>query len=382
MSNVSLDVGNDQQAYQLDALPQRGVEFFQVALEQSDGTPELAGTDDTAPALDQYSSIGPADGQGAGTITYETRDGQSVLVSESVNPSLYHQVVSDGKTLSAIGSSELQGYDLADSEATGPSLQDYKAIGPADEVGPGLIRYETASGEKVIVSQATNPQLYDQVAADYDKLSTINQAEAQGYSLSGADDTPPGDIVLDSIEDLGNGIMQYETESGEKVVVSQDLNSTHYDQLSGLNAQKEDIGKSQDAGYKLADGDTVAPGLTEYKGIRPPDEDGPGLIRYTDASGEKVVVSQVTNPELYDQVVADYSRASAIKQSKDEGYLLSNDKFSQAPDFQKVGSPDEFGNGIIRFETASGDKFIVSQDINPQLYDAAVDAYNRFSEAG
>lgn len=424
----------------------------QGAWDDAAGAPQLAGADDSAPNLGDYRSIGPQDGMGAGTITYETKDGQSVLVSQSVNPELYDQVVNDGKTLTAIGSSAAQGYDLADSDATspglenykeigpadevgpglvryettsgdkvivsqqtnpelyekvtndsktlsaigssgvegyeladsdeaGPALQDYKAIGPADEVGPGLIRYETASGDKVIVSQETNPELYDQVAADYDKLGTINQAVDDGYSLAGGDATVPSDIDLASVEDLGNGVLRYETAGGDKVVVSQDYNSGLYDQVSGLSTQKEGIEQSRDAGYTLAGSDATAPALTEYKGIRPPDELGEGLIGYTDSSGQKVVVSKENNPELFDQVSADYEKASAIKQSKDEGYVLTNDKYSEAPDFSVVGSPDEFGNGIIRFETASGDKYIVSQDINPQLYDAAVDAYNRFSSA-
>lgn len=348
------------------------------AWDDATGSPQLADTDDTAPNLGDYRSIGPQDGMGAGTITYETKDGKSVLVSQSVNPELYDQVVNDGKTLSAIGSSEIEGYDLAGSGDTGPALQDYKGIGPADEVGPGLIRYETASGDKVIVSQATNPELYDKVSTDYDKLSTLNQSVEDGYSLAGGDATVPSDIDLGSVEDLGDGILQYETAGGEKVVVSQDYNANLYDQVSGLSAQKEDIEQSRDAGYTLADSGTAAPALTEYKGIRPPDDLGEGLIGYTDSSGQKVVVSKENNPDLYDQVSSDYAKASAIKQSKEEGYLLSNDKFSEAPDFAVVGSPDEFGNGIIRFETASGDKFIVSQDINPQLYDAAVEAYNSF----
>lgn len=337
---------------------------------------DLADPETTAPSLNDYNSIGAPDEVGPGLIEFETQGGDKVLVSQQTNPELYDQVSQDSQTLTAIGSSQVEGYDLADAETTAPALTDYAGIGPADEVGDGLIRYETQSGDKVIVSQQTNPELYDQVKSDYDTMKTLNEAADNGYSMAGADATLPKDLNLDSVTDLGNDVLQYETEGGDKVAVSKDINPDLYQQVSTLGEQKDGITALEDAGYKLADSGAEAPALTEYKGVRPPDEMGEGLIGYTDTEGNKVVVSQANNPELFDQVKADYEKIQVISQSKEEGYTLANDQYSQAPDFSRVGSPDEFGNGMIRFETASGDKFVVSQDINPQLYDAAVQQYN------
>lgn len=334
---------------------------------------DLADADASLPADLDVSSITEHDN---GVVTYDTDGGDKVAVSEDISPDLYNQLSQLSEQKDAIANSEADNYTLAAADTQAPALGDYERIGYPDEVGDGLIRYETKDGGKVVVSEATNPELYDQVSADYEKLSTLNQLADDGYGTAGGSDAIKDGVDPASITDQGGGVLTYETEGGDKVAVSQDLSPDLYDDLSALSGQADTLQTYEDAGYTMASADTAAPSLAEYKGIHPPED---GLIRYTNADGTKMVVSEATNPDLYNQVSSDYDKAKVISDSKQEGYTLTDATYNGAPDFTKVGSPDEFGDGLIRFETASGDKFIVSQDINPDLYQAAVDAYTAFS---
>lgn len=112
-----------------------------------------------------------------------------VLLKNSANNK---KVEAGDKTAQGLAASKEQGYELAAKDAAPPTtLGDYKAIGPADEVGPGLIRYETQDGKKVIVSEKDSPELFKQVSADFKALSGVNASEAAGYQRLGGDATAP-----------------------------------------------------------------------------------------------------------------------------------------------------------------------------------------------
>lgn len=127
----------------------------------------------------------------------------------------------------ALASSKADGYRIAQAGDTAPVLDTYKAIGPADEVGPGMIRYETLSGDKVVVSRETNSDLYEKVKSDGETWGLINDSKNAGYHLAGADEAGSVSLV-GTPEELGHGLIRYETASGDKIIVSQAISPDLY----------------------------------------------------------------------------------------------------------------------------------------------------------
>ncbi|NWE37714.1 hypothetical protein HX800_37350, partial [Pseudomonas gingeri] len=114
-------------------------------------------------------AIGPADEVGPGLIRYETQDGKKVIVSEKDSPDLFKQVSADFKALSGVNASEAAGYQRLGGDATAPEkLGDYKALGPPDETGPGVIRDETQDGNKFLISQRDNPEAVKKAKEAYE----------------------------------------------------------------------------------------------------------------------------------------------------------------------------------------------------------------------
>ena len=55
------------------------------------------------------------------------------------------------------------------------------AIGPPDETGPGVIRYETQDGSKVVISQRDNPEAFQKAKDDHASFSGLSSSENAGY---------------------------------------------------------------------------------------------------------------------------------------------------------------------------------------------------------
>lgn len=99
-------------------------------------------------------------------------------VQAPVNTSIAYTPL--GSEIFAINASQAEGYRLAGPNDT---MDPAANIGAPEEVGPGLIRYNTASGDNVIVSQDITPALYDQVARLY--VGTTGAAGASDTSSFG-----------------------------------------------------------------------------------------------------------------------------------------------------------------------------------------------------
>ena len=92
---------------------------------------------------------------------FETTDGKKVVVSKDLSPDLYEQSVAQGDTWDTINSSEKNGYKLAGAEDY-PDDKDITRWGWPDELGPGLIQFETKDG-KFVVAEDINAPLYDRI---------------------------------------------------------------------------------------------------------------------------------------------------------------------------------------------------------------------------
>ncbi len=197
---------------------------------------------------------------------------------------------------------------------------------------------------------------------------------------AGPDDKAPALTDYKQIDKPNNGVIRYQTQDGTWVSVSQSVNQNLFDQVVHDGKILDAIHKSEDEGYVLAGKDDKPPAFGDYKFIGPENEGADGIIRYETFDGKKVVVAEAINPALYDSVAKSYKALTAINKSQADGYSLPGPDDNNLS-IAQTGSPDEFGNGVIRFSTTDGRKFVVSQELNPSLYQQALTAYENQSAA-
>jgi len=196
----------------------------QEAIKRLD-SPDLADIGNTGIPLANIESIHKVSDN---VIELKTRDGQNITIIKQITPYLFDAMASKADAVGVLNDSKSEGFRIAQSGDTRPGLGDYKGIGPADELGPGFIRYETLSGDKVIVSKEVNMNLYEQVKADRATWQVINTSKDDGYRLAGNDETANLKFV-GTPEELGHGLIRYESATGEKIIVSQDISPNLYD---------------------------------------------------------------------------------------------------------------------------------------------------------
>ena len=341
---------------------------------------KLAAADAKAPeTLDGYKAIGPPDEMGPGLIRYVTSDGQQLILAEQDNPELFKQISADFKSLTGVVASQADGYQWLGADQAGPEkLGDYLAIGPAEEMGPGVIRYVSQDGNKYVVTKRDNPALFDKVNDAYASLSGITSSEADGYRRATDNEAwpPYNGTAVGAVDEVGPGLIRYDN-GNEKVVVARDDNPKLFDYLAALHEVINDPAKSGDintaisGGATLADQGTELPGLNDYKNFFWTVGQEGETLTYETHDGQKVVVSKDLTPELFKSASTANETWSKIHSSEAEGYKLAGpNDFLKNTDIT-FGSPDELGNGLIRYETSEG-KVIVSKEISPQLYDDVV----------
>lgn len=338
---------------------------------------ELAAKDAAAPpALADYKAIGPPDEVGPGLIRYETQDGKKVIVSEQDSPELFKQVSQDFKSLSGVVASQNAGYQSLGADGSAPAkLADYKSLGPPDETGPGVIRYETQDGTKVVISQRDNPEAFQKAKEAYESFTGLATSEDAGYKRASDNEVwpPYGGTAVGPVDEVGPGLIRFES-NGQKMVVARDDTPKLFDYLAGLHAVYTDPGKKAvvegelNNGAVLADANTPVPGLNDYKNFSWNNDQKDQILTYELHDGTKVVVSSDVSPELFKRVATANETWAKIHTSEGEGYKLAGpNDFLKNTDIT-FGSPDELGDGLIRYETSEG-KVIVSKELSPQLYD-------------
>jgi hypothetical protein len=187
---------------------------------------------------------------------------------------------------------------------------------------------------------------------------------------------PPIDGTKVSV--LENGDMHYERD-GQGVIVAASTNPQLFKfltQLLHLNespSQKTQIDKAIDEGTKVADRNTELPAWNDINNFEWQGQlETAEVVTFTTHDGEKVTVSKALTPELF--VAAQQMGLSRVtlenRLNADDGRELADGNLYVAEhDIVLTGSRDEFGNGIIQFETRDGKKYVVSEFQNKELYD-------------
>lgn len=336
----------------------------------------LAASDAKVPDSINEKLIGPPDEAGEGLIRYVDADGKKVIVSEQDNPELFKQLSEDFKALSGINASEKDGYVRAVGDAKTPEkLTDIRIVGPEDEAGPGLIRFETQDGKKVVVSKRDNPTLFEFALNAREQLQGKDKSRDDGYRVAGDNETwPPFDgTTIGPPDEMGPNLIRYE-HNGEKVVVAREDNPKLFDHLAGMYRVMTDPDKKSavegalNSGAVLEDANSPLSGLNDITDFSWQVGEEGNVLSYKTQDGKQHVVSKDVAPEQFKQVEKVRETWAKIHDSEAQGYKLAGPN-----DFVKnqntiMGSPDELGDGLIRYQNDDG-KFIVSKDISPQLYE-------------
>ncbi|AGT08890.1 hypothetical protein [Paracoccus aminophilus] len=143
-------------------------------IQQDEFGAEVLKRDDTPPTIPDLKDVDFAESRG-GSITIADKDGKRTVVNKELTPETYKAATELAKSVEGIRMSEQHGYKNETGGTYSDKQIDGAVIGPANEVGPGLIRAEIPndSGEKqkVVVSKDVNPGLYDRLEAAYKGFS-------------------------------------------------------------------------------------------------------------------------------------------------------------------------------------------------------------------
>jgi hypothetical protein len=189
--------------------------------------PNLAAASNTGVPLGDIASVEKLSDN---VLELKTRDNQTIIIVKQVTPYLFDGMASKADAVNTINKSMADGYKLAQAGDIAPGLGDYKFVGDADEVGPGMIRYETFSGNKIIVSKEVNITLYEQVKSDSETLKIINDNQGDGYRLAQPGETASSSAVTGKADELGHDLICYQTTTGEKIIASKNITPDLYDQ--------------------------------------------------------------------------------------------------------------------------------------------------------
>ncbi|MEG5264344.1 hypothetical protein TRP66_08570 [Pseudomonas sp. JDS28PS106] len=203
----------------------------------------------------------------------------------------------------------------------------------------------------------------DQNAKKPDRIATDNEV------------WPPIDGTKVSV--LENGDMHYERD-GQGVIVAASTNPQLFKfltQLLDLNespSQKAQIDKAIEDGTPVADRNTEMPAWGDIKSFEwQGDLETAEVVTLVKHDGEKITVSKALTPELFAAAQQmGLSRFTLEDRVNNAGRELADENLYVAEhDIVLTGSRDEFGNGVIQFETRDGKKYVVSEFQNKELYD-------------
>ncbi|HEK1769277.1 TPA: hypothetical protein SMR47_003227 [Pseudomonas putida] len=185
---------------------------------------------------------------------------------------------------------------------------------------------------------------------------------------------PPVDKT--EVEPALDGKIRYELD-GKGVVVERSVNPELYKFLANLFELNKSPGQKAQVVAAMKDDHAIADRNTELKKWGDYDQfewkgdlETAEVITYTTKDGETVTVSKALTPELFAslQPMA-LSRYTLEKRADDGREVAGADTYVADHDISTFGWPDEFGNGVIQFETKDGKKYVVSEFENKEMYD-------------
>lgn len=273
------------------------------------------------------------------------------------------------------GNDDKPSYRMASDNEVWPPVRDTEIVEIPEEAKTkdGATDEDTiafkADGETVVVKRDVNPRLFDYIEGIKGMAGAeINTLKQRDERILRNDETVPLQDLKDITSWLSNDeILTFtaKDKDGNAIAISKELTPDFFEQVKALH-------EGNDKGFALKTDDNLFSGTDLAKAeILPPDENN-GFIGLT-MDGNKIHVSAEVSPAAYDQVTSLQASHADIEASKKDGYKVAGpEDYPHDDEIVKWGMPDEFDNGIVRFETENGDKFVVSEHVNKPLYDRIV----------
>lgn len=198
---------------------------------------------------------------------------------------------------------------------------------------------------------------------------------------------PPVDTT--EVAAAKDGKTRYELD-GQGVVVERSVNPELYKFLVNLHAlnqapeQKAQVVAAMADGHAIADRNTEVKSWGDYTQFKwEGNLEKAEVITYVDADGETVTVSKALTPELFAELQQiGLSRYTLVQRADAGREVAGADTYIAKHDISWFGSPDEFGNGVIQFETKDGKKYVVSQHENKEMYDRVSEMWSDHLKSG
>ncbi|MGA6099942.1 DUF998 domain-containing protein [Stutzerimonas marianensis] len=221
-----------------------------------------------------------------------------------------------------------------------------------------------------------------------------NSANADGKKQPKPDRTatdnekwPPIDETR--VEAPRDGKIRYELD-GQGVLVERAVNPELYKFLVSLHelsqspGQKAQVVSALDAGNAIADRNTEVLSWSEYRRFEwQGNLEDAEVVTYTTADGDKVTVSKAITPELFASVQEIGLSRYTLEQRADDGREVAGaDTYVAEHDIAFFGWPEEFGHGVIQFETKDGKKYVVSEFENKEMYDRVAQMWSDHLKGG
>jgi hypothetical protein len=179
---------------------------------------------------------------------------------------------------------------IADSGTGAPAFESGGSFAWSGELAnASALTFTDAEGKVTVFSQALTPELFARVKADASAWSIINAQTADGtraYLGSGQLIDQAQIQIMGWPEELGNGLIQFQTSDGKNYIVSERSNAEMYERVLTVNTP---LPAFESGGSYAWDGEL----------------DTATRIVFTDAQGAQTTFSQDVSPTLFAQLKAD-----------------------------------------------------------------------------
>lgn len=239
--------------------------------------------------------------------------------------------------------------------------------GPNEQPGGDGLRFDSLMRLSLKAKGDTKPK-EDRIATDNEKWPPVDKTQ---------------------VEAAKDGKIRYEL-NGQGVVVERSVNPELYKFLVNLHAlnqspgQKAQVVAAMGDEHLIADRNTEVQDWGDYTQFKwQGNLEDAEVITYITADGETVSVSKALTPELFASVQQiGLSRYTLEQRVADGREVAGADTYVAEHDIALWGGPDEFGNGIIQFETKDGKKYVVSQYENKEMYDRVAGMWSDHVKGG
>ncbi len=300
-----------------------------------------------------------------GIIKITTKDGRKMVVAERLAPFYFEGMLQRKEGLSTVNSYLLQGYKWADAKTPPLSLTEKADIVPVnggiDPVTgqPGTICYAVVVGDKkYLVSPEQLSKEDADILTEYNNLQKDGKPIPEDLAKKYQNINPLPLMKSIANNDAFQNLSEEKQEKLKNILESEDRKLL----LPSDKVFTEDAMKDKKFHTNITDIDAR-------------DSKENGIIHFT-YQDKKYTISRDFNPQDFAIVEGIEKNLSGLNKSLAEGYRRANDG-DHNPTIVETSKQNEFGQGVMRFTTDTGEKIVVTSADDPYLFNMAM---NHFKE--